>query len=441
MKQSLVVAVFISVLLTVVLVPLANADWPMFKADPCHSGVGTGNPILNPTLLWNKTYTGIYAWSSPSVSNGIIYSGFISSFHSSTYSSNYWYGIFSINASTGNPIWLYTSEHNTFNDILLPSPAIARGILFFGLNDVIYALNASNAKLLWNSSTLGSNGNLLSSPVVVNDVVYIGSVDGNIYSYNTTNGNRNWNYTTDSAVISSPAVANGIVYVNSLHTAYAFNATNGAKIWNKTGLNELKSSPTIVNGIVYFGSSNNNVYALNATNGNTLWVYKANSGLNGSPFETAPSVNKGMVFICSSQNNVNWPIIIYALNATTGKEVWTQTIGRPAYVGTLNISPTVVDEIVYVGAFGNGILAYNVTNGNLIWKYSISPGTGTIPSVVDGVIYVNSYGFDASGGSFYALTDSQLPANSIPEFPIVSIILLIVAISAGVALKKTKNKL
>src|SRR5664280_1958576 len=30
-----------------------SGDWPMFGSDPSHSGVGTGNPVLTPTLLWN----------------------------------------------------------------------------------------------------------------------------------------------------------------------------------------------------------------------------------------------------------------------------------------------------------------------------------------------------------------------------------------------------
>lgn len=46
----------------------------MFRADPSHSGSGTGNPTLNPTLLWKHT-TGKYVASSPAVVNGVVYIG------------------------------------------------------------------------------------------------------------------------------------------------------------------------------------------------------------------------------------------------------------------------------------------------------------------------------------------------------------------------------
>ena len=44
----------------------SSADWPMFRADPSHSGAGTGNAVLTPTLLWNYT-TGSTVYSSPAV--------------------------------------------------------------------------------------------------------------------------------------------------------------------------------------------------------------------------------------------------------------------------------------------------------------------------------------------------------------------------------------
>ncbi len=52
----------------------SSGDWPMFRADPSHSGAGTGNSVLTPTLLWNYT-TGSDVWSSPAVVNGVVYVG------------------------------------------------------------------------------------------------------------------------------------------------------------------------------------------------------------------------------------------------------------------------------------------------------------------------------------------------------------------------------
>src|SRR5208283_256483 len=54
-----------------------------------------------------------------------------------------------------------------------------------------------------------------SSPVVVGDVVYVGSGDGNVYGLDASTGAILWSYATGSSVDSSPAVASGVVYVGT----------------------------------------------------------------------------------------------------------------------------------------------------------------------------------------------------------------------------------
>ena len=81
-----------------------------------------------------------------------------------------------------------------------------------------------------------------SSPSVVNDYVYIGSEDKNVYCLSASDGSNIWNYTTPGWVDSSPAVANGYVYVGSWEldanqtdlpsNVYCLNALTGAEVWN-----------------------------------------------------------------------------------------------------------------------------------------------------------------------------------------------------------------
>src|SRR5208283_4921743 len=155
-RLRVVTAVFCLIFLSsLVLIPFANADWIMFHADPSHSGAGTGNPALTPTLLWRYT--------------------------------------------AGN--WVYSS------------PAVVGGVVYVGSEDgSVYALNAANGDKLWRYTTGGS---VDSCPAVVDGVVYIGSWDDNVYALNATNGAQLWNFTTGSAIHSSPAVVNGVVYIGS----------------------------------------------------------------------------------------------------------------------------------------------------------------------------------------------------------------------------------
>src|ERR1017187_6945304 len=53
----------------------------------------------------------------------------------------------------------------------------------------------------------------VSSPAVVNGVVYVGSYDNNVYALNAGTGAMLWQFTTGGSVDSSPAVSNGLVSV------------------------------------------------------------------------------------------------------------------------------------------------------------------------------------------------------------------------------------
>ncbi len=71
-----------------------------------------------------------------------------------------------------------------------------------------------------------------------------------------------WSYATGNSVVSSPTVAKGVVYVGSVDgNVYALSATTGAKLWSYATGSYVESSPAVANGVVYVGSGNKNVYA------------------------------------------------------------------------------------------------------------------------------------------------------------------------------------
>ena len=112
---------------------------------------------------------------------------------------------------------------------------------------------------LWRFNT----GGPVDSPVVSDGVVYVGSLDNNVYALNASNGARVWSYATGGQImLSSPAVADGAVYIGSEdHKVYALNATTGAFLWSYTTGDWVVSSPAVANGIVYVGSYDHLVYA------------------------------------------------------------------------------------------------------------------------------------------------------------------------------------
>src|SRR5262249_34437168 len=73
-----------------------------------------------------------------------------------------------------------SSDGGLLKTYLQSSPAVSKGIVYFGSeNGSFYALNSATGAKLWSYAT---GGGVRSSPAVVDDVAYFGSGDGNVYA-------------------------------------------------------------------------------------------------------------------------------------------------------------------------------------------------------------------------------------------------------------------
>jgi outer membrane protein assembly factor BamB len=76
-------------------------------------------------------------------------------------------------------------------------------------------MSADDGTELWASET---EANWVSSPVVVDDTVYIGGIDqesGILYGMSADDGTEQWAFQTSGHIVSSPAVIDNTVYVGS----------------------------------------------------------------------------------------------------------------------------------------------------------------------------------------------------------------------------------
>ena len=170
-------------------------------------------------------------------------------------------------------------------------------------------------------------------PAVSNGVVYLGSDDSKVYAFDAANGTLLWSHTTGGYVTSSPAVAYDTVYIGSsdgyLYALKTQPAAPDSGTMESSG--DSTTSPAIANGIVYASLYNGNgvgtTFALNATSGAEVWT---------TSIVTLGSVAlaHGMVYLCGYDQN------LYALNATTGSQIWSSaasdvTRGQPMVAGSM----------------------------------------------------------------------------------------------------------
>jgi polyvinyl alcohol dehydrogenase (cytochrome) len=123
------------------------------------------------------------------------------------------------------------------------------------------------------------------------------------------------------------------------------------------------------------------------------WFFSTGSGT--AAVSASPSVVEGVVYVGA------WNGTMYALDAFSGQPLWTFNINDPnpqdrgGFPG-IQASAAVVDGVVYYGAADANVYALDALTGALKWKHSIGDPDPTVegahvwssPAVVNGKVYV-----------------------------------------------------
>lgn len=238
------------------------------------------------------------------------------------------------------------------------------------LSGVAQTTLADQLRLKWEYQT---NDAVISSAVIDNINVYIGSNDGHLYALSIADGSLAWKFPADSA--------------------------------DQTYLAAIEAPPLLINNTIYVGSSDGCMYALAALDGTLKWKFQTDDQIIGSanftlaPFTQAPD-----------DDNITWLIFgsfdenIYCLDADTGTEIWTISSGsyingtpaiqgdtlvyggcdgyihcislkRQQVINSINLenpipaSAALVGNHAYLGHYGNDFLCVNLTTSKIIWTY------------------------------------------------------------------------
>ncbi len=126
--------------------------------------------------------------------------------------------VYALDARDGRVIWKTPAPtpqgfwFPVFQDPTKSSPAVADGRVFVGIGRDLAALDRSDGRVLWRAPT---GKKVDSTPLVVGDVVYVGSDDRSFYAFAAATGRRLWSYRTGGRVSSSPTFAEGLILIGS----------------------------------------------------------------------------------------------------------------------------------------------------------------------------------------------------------------------------------
>lgn len=251
---------------------------------------------------------------------------------------------------TGNEIWVNEALPMKSTNPL----ALYNNVIYAtSLSRDIYAVNASTGELKWTFKT-ESNAVINSAPTVVNDIIYFGAPDHNIYAIDL-DGNLVWKFLTNSGDLrSSPAVFGNKLFIGSdAGILYALNAENGDSIWSCNVGTDGEECPTISEDKLYI-QGDQALYCLSTVDGSVIWDYTiAWNDTWSTPFE-----ENGALYVIGIHEGIQ------AFNSIDGSRIWKNT----SFGTETNASPVVYDNVVYVSSPG-GLIATNASTGKTLWIY------------------------------------------------------------------------
>src|SRR5215468_5704300 len=161
-------------------------------------------------------------------------------------------------------------------------------------------------------------------------------------------------------------------------------------VWSfATGQVEGHQAPPIVNdGVMFVATPGNQVLAIEAKTGNLLWRYKR--PLPEDVIHLHPT-NRGVALYGDKVYFASADCVLVALDAKTGKEVWTAKVDDYKKAYYMSLAPLVVDGKVIRGASGGElgvrgfVAAMDAETGKELWKtYTVpapgEPGSETWPA-------------------------------------------------------------
>jgi eukaryotic-like serine/threonine-protein kinase len=303
----------------------------------------------------------------------LLFSVLISACAGGAYTSTSWHGltapkdtaylsagtqVYAIDVNTGTQKWRYPDKPNAKGYYANPVLISDGQLLVPSYDNKLYSLNPSTGSENWifppSKDVEGSGNRLISSPLVINDMIYQPSSDGYIYTLDM-NGKKVWSRETGGPLWAQPASLPdcGCIFVTSMdHTVYSLNALTGEVLWQSPDLGgALVGTPAVSpEGVLYVGTFGNEILALDAKNGSILWRVSTDDWV-----WSGPVLENNILYYGDLSGN------LYALNTSDHTSIWKLQLPNP-----ILDKPVILEDKIYQTTEGDTLYIIDKTKGNIV---------------------------------------------------------------------------
>jgi len=220
------------------------------------------------------------------------------------------------------------------------------------------------------------------SPLIIDDVAYVGSSEGAFFAVEVSSGSQRWAaWTGGSNGAPSLATADGIlVVVSSSGFVHGFDLANGEELWSlHYGFNN-ETTPAISAGRVLLTNFLGQLLCLDLKTGRLLWSTPTGA------VATSPAVHGGRVIVNRSRHGH-----VAAHSLDSGQQTWTSTVEGDSFS-----SPTLTRDHVF--AKGQGVLvALKADTGETVWSQAFPESLATSLTIASNSLFIGSH-WNGNGG-------------------------------------------
>lgn len=279
--------------------------------------------------------------------------------------------VYAIDVKNGSQLWQYPADGADNKEAYFATPVLTPDgqllIASAGSNHSLTSLDPTNGAANWTFADAESAW--IGAPVVVDEIIYAPNSDGNLYAFDQS-GNPLWKTMIGDGLWAQPVSDGEMLYITSLdHNVYAFEPGSKEILWSVGVTGAIPGGATFDEaGYLYVGSFGSNVSRIDINNQSLAW----DSEIDGWVWD-APALDGEMLYVGDLQGN------FHAFNTSDGSEVFTPIKLNAPITGT----PLVLDDFIVVGTEGSDTeagKAYAIDReGGIVWQQSITGKLYTAP--------------------------------------------------------------
>jgi len=239
-------------------------------------------------------------------------------------------------------------------------------------------------RLLWKKKV----GPSYSTPLIIDDMVIIGSLDKKITFLELNSGDKLGSYPLSFPLSITPCAGESVLYFaggESNSNIFALNLKSGELIWDKR-LRGLNSSPTITKKALFAGTDRGELLCLDKINGKQLWKYKTGDFV----YSAAVFADEALYFGSGDQK-------IYRLDVSSGDLIWSYMTN-----GAIYTTPCMDEKTLFSGSADGYFYALELLSGELLWKFKSGGSIRSSAVRSNGMVF-----FGSNDGNLYTLSSKD----------------------------------